>query len=361
MKPKTFAGLALLTFLMVVLAVIAVVLEDNTQTVLEDRKPAFPRLVERINEATSIEIGSKDGKFTVTGGGDTWGVVEKNDYPVKRETVRDFLLSLANLRLVEAKTSRQDRYERLEVEDIEADDAESRSVTVRDGDGRILADGIIGRRKYFLYVDGRGGTYLRRAGELQSWLAEGEMDFGALPFDWLDRLALEVPAEEVQELTIAQPDSETLVLQKDEPGQEHFSVIGAPEDGVLKTESEADRLAFVVRNFEFDDVEPIEKVSFEDGPLHTATYTTFDGLRIVIELASKEIVSLRIADNPPMERWARIRAEVAEDAAEESRAAVTARADEINASTGAWAYKVDELMGNRLTKRRAQLYKEPDS
>lgn len=358
MNPRVFAGLALATVIMVVAAVVAVVLEDNPQTVLQDRKPAFPKLVERLNEAVSIEIGSKDGKFTVTGSGETWGIVEKNGYAVKRETVRNFLLNLANLRLVEAKTSREDRYGRLEVEDIEADDAGSRLVTVRDGEGRILADGIIGRRKYFLYVDGRGGTYLRRAGELQAWLAEGEMDFGALPFDWLNRLVLEVPAQDVQDLTIAQPDSETLVLKRDERGQVNFTVLGAPEGRELKTETEADRLAFVVAKFEFDDVEPVENVSFE-GPLHTATYTTFDGLRIVIEVASKEIVSVRLTDDPPVELWARIRAEAADGVSAESRAAVTARAEEINAKTRPWAYKVDELMGNRLTKRLAQLYKEP--
>lgn len=361
MKPRVFAGLGLLTVVMVVIAVLAVVLEDNPQTVLQDRKPAFPKLVERINEAASIEIGSKDGKFTITGSGETWGVVEKNGYAVKRETVRDFLLSLANLRLVEAKTSREDRYGRLEVEDVEAADADSRSVTVRDGDGKLLADGIIGRRKYFLYVDGRGGTYLRRAGELQAWLAEGEMDFGPLPFDWLNRLVLEVPAPDVQKLTIVQPDSETLRLQRDELGQEHFTVLGAPEGRELKTETEADRLAFVVAKFEFDDVEPIEKVSFDEQPLHTATYTTFAGLRIVIEVASKEIVTLRLSDDPPTELWARIRAEVADSATGEPRAAVAAQAEEINAKTRAWAYKLDELMGNRVTKRLAQLYKEPRS
>lgn len=360
MKPRVFAGLAVVTAIMVVAAILAIVLQDNPQTVLESRKPAFPKLVEGINEAASIKIGSKDGSFTIEGGGDTWGVVEKNGYAVKRETVRDFLLSLANLRLVEAKTSQVERYGRLQVEDIDAEEAGSRSITVRDGDGDVLADAIIGRRKYFLYVDGRGGTYLRRAGELQAWLAEGEMEFGALPFDWLDRLVLELPAQDFQAVTIAQPDSETLVLQKDQRGQEHFTVFGAPEGRELKTETEADRLANVVAKFEFDDVSPIEKVSFE-GPLHTATYTTFDGLRIVIKTTSKEIVSLRVTDDPPMERWARIRAEVAESAGGESRAAVTAQAEEINAKTRAWAFRLDDLTGNRLTKRLGQLYKEPGS
>ena len=360
MKPKAFAALALATAIMVVAAVLAIVLDDNPQTVLEDRKPAFPRLVENINEAASIEIGSKEGAFTVTGGGDAWGVVEKDGYEVKRQTVRDFLLSLANLRLVEAKTSRAERYDRLDVEEINANDSSSRSITVRDGDGQVLASAVIGRRKYFLYVDGRGGTYLRRAGELQAWLAEGEMDFGALPFDWLNRLVLEIPAGDIQDLTVSQPDSETLVLRRDERGQEHFSVLGAPQGGELKTETEADRLAFVVAKFEFDDVESAEEVPFNDE-LHTATYTTFDGLRIVIEVTSKEIVSLRITDNPPMERWARIRAEVADSVTEDSRAAITTQAAEINAKTSAWAFKLDELMGNRVTKRLAQLYKDDDA
>ncbi len=357
MRPKIFAALAAVTALMVALAVLVVVLEDNPRTVLEDRKPAFPLLVERINEVASIEIGSRTGRFTVLGGGDEWGIVEKNGYAVRRETVRNFILSLANLRLVEAKTSREDRYARLDVEDIEADEAASRSIEVRDKDGHILADGIIGRRKYFLYVDGRGGTYLRRAGELQAWLAEGEMDFGPLPIDWLDRVVLAVPTQDIQELTVAQPEGKILTIRKEERGQEHFTVLDAPANRELKTETEADRLAIVVEKFELDEVEPIEKVSF-DGPLHVATYTTFEGLRIVFEVISKEVFSLRRTDDPPMLRWARIRAEVAPSVSEDSREAVTARAAEINAQTEPWAYRLDDLDGNRTTKRRTDLYEK---
>ena len=357
MRPKFFIGFAAVTAVMVVLAVLAVVLEDNPQTVLEERKPAFPQLVERINDVASIEIGSRTGGFTVLGGGEDWGIVEKSGYGVRRGTVRDFILSLANLRLVEAKTSREDRYARLDVEDLEADEAASRSIKVRDRDGRVLADGIIGRRKYFLYVDGRGGTYLRRAGELQSWLAEGEMEFGPLPIDWLDRVVLEVPTRDIQELSVAQPDGEVLTIVKEERGQEHFTVRDAPENRELKTETEADRLAIVVEKFELDDVEPIEKVSF-DGPLHVATYTTFEGLRIVFEVISKEVFSLRQTDNPPMLRWARIRAEVAPSVSEDSREAVAERAAEINAMTKPWAYRLDDLDGARTTKRLTDLYEK---
>ena len=70
MRPKFFIGFTAVTAVMVVLTILAVVLEDNPQTVLEQRKPAFPQLVERINEVASIEIGSRTGGFTVLGGGD---------------------------------------------------------------------------------------------------------------------------------------------------------------------------------------------------------------------------------------------------------------------------------------------------
>ena len=184
MRSKSFVILAALTAIMVVAALVAAVTQSAPRTVLADREAAFPDLVEQINDVAAIEIASAGERFTILGEGDNWGIEEKQNYAVPRKTVRDFILDLANLKLVESKTARPDRYSRLKVEDVEEEDAESRAVVVFGKTGKELARAIIGRRKYFLYVDGRGGTYIRRGGEARAWLAEGEMDFGARPHDW---------------------------------------------------------------------------------------------------------------------------------------------------------------------------------
>ena len=357
MRPKSFVILAALTAIMVVAALVAAVTQSAPRTVLADREAAFPDLVEQINDVAVIEIASAGERFTILGEGDNWGIEEKQNYAVPRKTVRDFILDLANLKLVESKTARPDRYSRLEVEDVEEEDAESRAVVVFGKTGKELARAIIGRRKYFLYVDGRGGTYIRRGGEARAWLAEGEMDFGARPHDWLDRLVPLVTRDELREIQITQPTLETLVARKETPEAEHYSVLGAPTDRVLKTETEADRLGLVVEKFEFDDVVPIDEISFE-GPRHIARYRTFDGLDITIEVATK-VVGEAAADEIEEVRWARISALVSDGVAADKREAVTAQADDINARTSPWAYRLEDLDASRTTKKLLDLYKEP--
>ena len=357
MKPRSIAILGVLTAIMVVAAVITAVVQNVPRTMLAEREAAFPALVKQINDVAAIEIASAEGRFTITGGGDSWGIAEKQDYTVPRKKVRDFVLSLANLKLVESKTAQPDRYSRLEVDDVDADEAESRSVVVFDGTGKELARAIIGRRKYFLYVDGRGGTYIRRGGEARSWLAEGEMDFGSLPEEWLDRFVPLVTRDELQEVSITQPTLETLVVRKETPEDEHYTVLDGPVDRELKTTTEADRLGFVVEKFEFGDVVPVEDLSI-DGPRHIAQYKTFDGLEVTFDIVTK-IVGEAAADEIEEIRWARVSAKVSDDVAEDKREAVTAQAADINARTSPWIYRLEDLDASRVTKKLADLYKEP--
>ena len=357
MKFRSFVILAALTGLMVVAAIVAGVVQNVPQTVLGERQAAFPDLVERINEVAAIEIASAEERFTIIGEGDEWGIVEKQNYTVPRKKVRDFIIALANLKLVESKTARPERYSRLEVEDVDEEEAESRSVIVLASDGDELARVIIGRRKYFLFVDGRGGTYIRRGGEARAWLAEGEMDFGALPNDWLERLVPLVMRDELQQVSITQPTLETLVVRKETLEDENYTVLDAPVDRELKTVTEADRLGFVVEKFEFDDVLPIEDMSFE-GPLHVARYTTFDGLEITFDVVTK-FVGEAVADDTEEVHWVRISAVVLDRVADDKREAVTALATDINQRTAPWAYRLEDLDTARTTKKILDLYKEP--
>jgi len=357
MKLRSFVILAVLTGVMVVAAIAAGIIQHVPNTVLAEREAAFPDLVERINDVAAIEIFSPDERFTISGEADSWGIAEKKNYAVQRKNVRDFIISLANLKLVESKTARPERYSRLEVEDVDQEDAESRSVVVFDKSGNELANAIIGRRKYFLYVDGRGGTYIRRAGEARSWLAEGEINFGTRSHDWLDRLVPLVERDELQEIQIIQPTLETLVVRKEAVEEENYAVLNAPADRELKTVTEADRLGFVPEKFEFDDVLPVGEISFE-GPRHIARYTTFDGLEITFDVVTK-LVGEAAADEIETIRWARVSARVTSNVAKDQREAVTARAEDINERTSPWVYRLEDLDAARTTKTLLDLYKEP--
>lgn len=350
-KTRNFLILAAITAVVLVAAIVVSTLRAPTQKVQGEREYAFPKLVERINDTATIEIRSHDHTFTVTGSGDSWGIVEKNGYRVPREKVRNFLVEIANLRLVEGRTERDDRYSRLNVDDPKADKSEARGIKVMLKDGTVLADGIVGRRKYFLYVDGRGGTYIRRTGEKRAWLTEGEVNFGKSPPEWLDRLVFEVPTAEVKRYTITQPDGRVLIGDKEAPGGKVAIRGGIPDDRKLKTDTEADRINLVVEKFEFEDVFPkghLDWAGFQ-GPRHTAEFVTFDGLALTFEvLTFPKAEGASEYDEPP--RFGRVRASVASDAPADKRAEIEKRVAELNAKMEPWEYKFEWLDGTRTTK-----------
>jgi hypothetical protein len=355
-KIRTFLILAVATVVVVVAAIVFSSMNAPAKMAQGERDYAFPKLVERINDAASIEIRSHDHTFTVTGSGENWGIVEKNNYRVPRQTVRNFLVEIANLRLVEGRTERDDRYARLNVDDPKADKSEARGIKVTLKDGTVLADGIIGRRKYFLYVDGRGGTYIRRTGEKRSWLAEGEVGFGKSPAEWLDRLVFEIPTAEVKRYTITHPDGSTLIGDKAERGGKVEIRGGIPADRKFRTDTEADRVNLVVEKFEFEDVFPKGHVDFAGftGQRNTAEFVTFDGLAITFEtLTFPKPEGASEYDEPP--RFGRVRASVAADAPADKREEVAKRAAELNAKMEPWEYKLEWLDGSRTTKKLEEM------
>ena len=359
MNMRTLVVFAGITGAAIVAAIFALVWESVPVTVVGDREPAFPELVERINDVGAIEITTADYRFTVRGEGDEWGAEEKNGYVVKRETVRKFILEMANLRLVEGKTTLPDRYGYLQVEDPTAKEAGSRGIRILDRDGDLLGAGVIGRRKFFLYVDGRGGTYLRRDGDARAWLAEGEVNFGRAPSDWLDRNVFELDAKQVKRYTILHPDGSTLTGERSS-SEERIVISALLEGRRYKTDNEADRLALVVERFEFADVEPALHNDFSDRaiPKHMTTFEFFNGLIIKFEVLTlpKPDTDSRF-DEPP--RWARVSAEVSEDAPEGGRAEATQQALEIGRKVKGWEYRLEELDGLRTTKLLEDMLAQP--
>ncbi len=361
MNPRSFLILAGITAVAAIGAIVVLAQESVPITAVGDREPAFPKLVERINDVGAIEITTNEHRFTVTGEGDAWGIEEKNGYTVKRETVRNFILEIANLRLVEGKTELEDRYHFLDVETPEGQDSDARGIRILAKDGEELAAGYIGRRKFFLYVDGRGGTYLRREGEKRSWLAEGEVNFGRTPPNWMDRTVLDLDPKNVRQYVITHPDGATVTGHRATPG-EKMDIDEVPADREYRTDNEADRLAWVVEKFDFADVEPAPYQNFDtfDGERHITEYAFFNGLVLkfeVITLPKPEDASR--FDEPP--RWARVSATVAADAPEDQRAEATQQALEINQMTEGWEYELEELDGLRTTKPVEDLLKPAGS
>ena len=197
MKPKSFISLAVLTVVFVIAAIWSFGSQRGLTSIAVDRERAFPQLIENVNDVATVTIVSNKAKFTIARIGDGWGLAEKGGYKVSFEKVKSAIVGLGELKLLESKTADAARYERLQVENPGSLEAKSLGVELKDEDGKTMASGVIGKRHVGLFGQGGGGTYLRRGEDALSWLAEGIVDLGPEPNDWMVRDIVNLEAEDI--------------------------------------------------------------------------------------------------------------------------------------------------------------------
>lgn len=342
MKPRSFLALAALTALAVIAAVLAVVGQPALTTLTKGEESAFEGLDERLNDAAELTIQSNEATFSVVKTETGWGMKDRAKYPVHFDRVKTALVGLAELRLLEGKTSDPARYKRLEVEEPDAEEAQSVRFELKDGAGEALASGVIGRLNPNLFGEGGGGTYLRQGEEAQSWLAAGEVTLGKTRNDWLVRDIVNIAAEQVRRAVIRQPDGAEIAVSQEKPDSGEYKLEGIPEGRKLKDSSEAKNLAGGLWRLTFEDVKPASDVTFPDDP-NVSVYETFDGMTVRIEMTMVDDVV-----------WGRFSA-TGEGAAEE----VAKKAGEITARARGWVYELSAGEGERLTTKIEDILEEP--
>ena len=346
MKPRSFLALAALTLIVVIAAVYAVLDQRSLTTIPSDREHAFDKLANTLNAAAEIDIVSIEARFTIVKTADGWGMKDRASYPVHFDKVKGALVALSELKLLEAKTSDPERYERLQVEEPEKKDSNAVRFAVRDAEGAVLASGVIGKPNPSLFGESGGGTYLRRGEEAQSWLAQGEVQLGRTLNDWLVRDIVNLQAEDVRRAVIRQPGGAEVVVRKDKKDDKTFAVDGVPEGRKLKDKDEGKSLAGGLWRLTFEDVKPAKDVAFPER-FNVAEYETFDGLKVRVEMTMVED-----------DVWGRFQAS-AEAATGEKAAETKKKADEINARAKGWIYRLSPGEGERLTTKIEDILEKP--
>ena len=240
---------------------------------------ALPELRDRLNDVKAISVTGPGNQLVVTveKGDKGWGVKERGGYPADVGKVREYLNKLADAKLVEAKTASDKRYDDLGVGDVSNASAKGMLVAL-DGLGKP-AQLIVGS------IATRGdATYVRRAGDRQSWLARGALVPDKNTAMWLDKAIADVPATRVKEVVLVKPDGKRLRVYKDGEGDANFKVADVPKGRELSSEFAANTIGTTLAGLTFDDVAPAAQAAPPaDGKVYKATFTTFDGVTVVVD------------------------------------------------------------------------------
>lgn len=176
----------------------------------------FPGLAQRLGAAARIEIRKPDATLVVARDGERWVLPEKANYPVRPERVRELLVGLTELRLVEARTADAGQLDRLGLDDPAKPGSTALLVRVLDAAGAPIAELVVGRRRVRTQGNLPESVYVRRPAETQSWLAEGRLPVDADPQLWLDRDIVNLPAARIWRLDARRTGAAPVVLARPE-------------------------------------------------------------------------------------------------------------------------------------------------
>lgn len=191
MTPRRVAGLAVAA-LVVLAAALWLTGRRDTATAARVGSAVLPQLETQLNDVTRVRIESKDHAATLVHGAGGWTVEERN-FRVDPLKLRRLLVGLADLRVVEEKTSNPAKYAQLGVEDP-GPAATGTHVVATTADAQFAL--LIGK------AADASSVYVRVPGNPQSLLAAPQIVADADPKHWIDTALVDLPADRVKSVAV---------------------------------------------------------------------------------------------------------------------------------------------------------------
>jgi hypothetical protein len=298
---------------------------------------ALPALAAELGEVGTVELKRQDLDVTFRRKGEDWLVEQKGGYPADAGKVRQVVLALADMTLVEPKTREPKLYPRLEVED--PGKGKSALVSLSGQKGEKIGALIIGKRSYDRLGAGNDGVYVREPGKAQSWLARGGLDLSGDLVGWLDRQVIDIKQGRIAKVTLTQTNGTSLVLSR-KTADGKFAVEGAAADTKYKNDTATGEPAQALETLDLTDVVPAAKMPLPKKGVATASYTTFDGLTVELKL---------FEDNK--KDWVAVAATGTGKAAAEAK--------KIEARVSPWRYQIPQFKAQMLQTKLADLLAPP--
>jgi len=336
MKPQYFVGLALAAVLSLA-AAIAVYTTSAPWTV--DAKGGgllFPALKADAEKIHRIEIAQGATTLVLERAGDQWRLQNRDGYPATPEKIRTLIASLTEATLAEPKTRNPQRYGLLELEDPKGQNASSRLVRLLDDKGGVLAEAIVGKKRLGGGL-GKAGTYVRKPGDEQTWLATADISGGTELRDWTKARIFETATDKITKLKIELPGEAAYEIVRDAEGQHKLAEI--PAGKKIKFVNVVDNIVEATAFMEFEDV---RKAHDSGGEVSTASLETETGLKVVFKFRREKDAT-----------WLAISAT--------GGGAAKKAGDDLSQRTSGWEFKLLPSKADATLKRRDDLLEDSSS
>ncbi|MEJ0087636.1 MAG: DUF4340 domain-containing protein [Pseudomonadota bacterium] len=227
----------------------------------------FPDLKAALGEVGEVRLSKGDGsRTTLRKGAGGWTVVERN-YPADGNRVRELVMNLVAMKVIERKTSDPANYAKLGVEKPDSPTASS-----------TLLEVVAGKKTWSLIV-GKGAEgraiYVRKPDDAASALAEPAVTADPDQKRWLDRAIIDLPGADVHDISVKPAAGPAYLLTRARRGDADLALSPIPKGRTAASAMSIDGQAEALVALNFDDVRVLPAAP--PAATDRATYRTFDG------------------------------------------------------------------------------------
>ena len=338
MKPKHFATLAAAAAGSVLLAIVTYLAAVPwTPDDKASRESMLPGLAARGGDLAAIEIAREKETVRIANKGGKWVYETGEGYPVDEAKVRELLLAASEAHLVERKTALKGRHDLLGLGDHTAPGSNARLLRMLDAKGGVLGEVVLGRPAYDMMEASKGGTYVRRPGDDQTWLADRPLQVSLSIRDWVKTRLIDRDVKSIKSIRIEREGEAPIDIQRTADGSQH-ELAAMPAGKKLKYVSAVDDIAEAISLVEFRSVRKTGKA--DSLPLKgRATFESDNGFKPTIEFRGDD-----------SKVWIRLTA-TGTDAAK-------AEVEDLTARAAGWEFEVPQTELNAILVKLADLVED---
>lgn len=295
----------------------------------------IPGLTKRLADIKRILINTNDGVVELVYRDGQFLVKSKENYPADVKAVRQLLYGVAELEILEVKTSNELLLGEIGLANDEA------SVRVRFNDGRdnSIADILFGKSQAGLSKQGRD-WFIRQYKSPQAWLVNGDINLFKQPIQWVDKNILALESGSLKQIELYPETSDAVKITKTEQSS-MFTIANLKETEKVEPQK-VEQLVDSFRDLRFDDVRPRnEQVLSKD--IQAINIETTAGLFIFILVTDAE------------QGWIVLQA-IAASADE----VVNNEAESYNQLWADWEYKLPKFKIDQLLNKKQDLLTEEE-
>ena len=249
----------------------------------------LPGLRDRLGDVARIEITRGEQKLVLRREGGRW-LAGEAAWPALPQQVKSVLLTLSEMKKTQPATALPKHYRAILVDDPNPESLAAR-VVLKDAQGRVLADVILGKEAFDWLGGGREAQFVRIPSQKRAWLVEGRVRATPVITAWVDNRLLRLPENGIAEVVIRHPDEPPLRLianreQKDdgknapEVPEVPLKIVNVPKRAKASATG-IRRLFYSLVDLTFEDV---RRAKPDVKPQATTEVLTTEGLRVAFDV-----------------------------------------------------------------------------